>query len=93
MSNRALSALPPKKSVCRLFSPNTRAFRSRIQYEMYFDSPLTGDEVTGDLHVTVTAQLGASAVAGGWKVDLYNRITDVFDPMGADNTLAGGKLS
>ncbi|CAM9973962.1 unnamed protein product, partial [Pylaiella littoralis] len=61
----------------------------RAEYEMYFVSPIPGAAVTGNLQVTVTAQLGDSAVAGEWKVDLYNRATDVFDPIGVDNTLTG----
>lgn len=93
MSARALSAYHLKMSACVLSSPNARAFRSRAQYEMYFVSPIPGAAVTGNLQVTVTAQLGDSAVAGEWKVDLYNRATDVFDPIGVDNTLTGGKHS
>lgn len=58
---------------------------------MYFQAP--NGMNTGDLQATITAQLGQGGVAGQWKVGVYNRVTDQFDPMGADNTLAGGKLS
>ncbi|CAM9819067.1 unnamed protein product, partial [Scytosiphon promiscuus] len=60
------------------------------EYELYFDSPAA--TIEGDLMVSITAQLGNSAVAADWKVDVYNRATDEWDPMGADNTLAGISL-
>lgn len=61
------------------------------QYEMYFQSPSA--TIAGDIDATFLAQLGNSAVAGDWKVDIYNRATDEWEPMGADSTLSGGKLS
>lgn len=71
-------------------SIDARAFLTLVQYEMYFSSPVAA--VTGDIQVTITAQLGNGAVAGDWKVDMYNRATDAFDPMGADNILTDGNL-
>ena len=57
---------------------------------MYFKSPSA--TIAGDIEATFLAQLGNSAVAGDWKVDIYNRATDEWEPMGADSTLSGGKL-
>lgn len=56
---------------------------------MYFNSPAT--TIEGDVTASITAQLGNRAVATDWKVDIYNRAIDDWEPMGADNTLAGSE--
>jgi len=56
---------------------------------MYFKSPVT--KISGDIEATITAQLGVGATGGDWMVDVYNRATDQWNPMSAENTLADGK--
>ncbi|CAM9805005.1 unnamed protein product, partial [Ectocarpus sp. 8 AP-2014] len=45
-------------------------------YEMYFVAPAA---VAGPFTITITAQLGAGAVASEWKVDMYSFLPDDSD--------------
>lgn len=55
---------------------------------MFFSAP-DAASLVGEFTIAVTAQLGDGAVAGHWKVDIYNRDTNSWDNKG---DLAGGEL-
>lgn len=55
---------------------------------MFFPAP-DAASLVGEFTIAVTAQLGDGAVAGHWKVDIYNRDTNSWDNKG---DLAGGEL-
>eukprot|EP00903_Cladosiphon_okamuranus_P009435 g8995.t1 len=57
----------------------------QASYEMYFVAPAA---VSGQYTISVTAQLGAGAVASNWKVDMYS-----FLPVGSDDWVPVGDLT
>lgn len=54
---------------------------------MYFVAPAA---VAGPFTITITAQLGAGAVASDWKVDMYSFLPDDSDGYELVGDLTGG---
>lgn len=55
---------------------------------MYFLAPAT---VTGPFTITITAQLGAGAVASDWLVEMYSFLPENSDGYFSVGDLTGGK--